>query len=413
MNLWRWVICVGALGPLVYYLLAIYCTWDYFRKARRTTPPTTSFTPPVSILKPVRGVDREAYENFASFCRLDYPEYEILFAVSDQDDLVIPLIERLQQEFPERPIRLLIGAPRVGANNKVNGLCQLAREARHQVLVISDSDARVEPDYLREMVAPLASSGVGIVTALFRGMAGGGLFSILDALGVPAESAPSALVARKLEGNMKFAFGWSMATTKRHLNEIGGFEAIADHHSDDFELGNRIASKGYRVELMRKWVWMVFPRERWHEFLRHELRWSIGLRNVRKAGYLGLAFTFGLPWAILAAWAAPTRPLSLAYVFAYLALRLAMAWTSGVWGMGDPVTRRNLWLVPLRDLANFVVWFAAFFSNTIHWRGLVFHVKEGMLIPLPQPRDARTGSFVPVHSRLRATREETSVIPVP
>ena len=413
MNLWRWVICVGALGPLVYYLLAIYCTWDYFRKARRATPPAIRFTPPVSILKPVRGVDREAYENFASFCRLDYPEYEILFAVSDQDDLVIPVIERLQQEFPERPIRLLIGAPRVGANNKVNGLCQLASEARHEVLVISDSDARVEPDYLREMVAPLASSDVGIVTALFRGMAGGGLFSVLDALGVPAESAPSALVARKLEGNMKFAFGWSMATTKRHLNEIGGFEAIADHHSDDFELGNRIASKGYRVELMRKWVWMVFPRERWHEFLRHELRWSIGLRNVRKAGYLGLAFTFGLPWAILAAWAAPTRLLSLAYVFAYLVLRLAMAWTCGVWGMGDPVTRRNLWLVPLRDLANFGVWFAAFFSNTIHWRGLVFQVKEGLLIPLPQPRDVRAGSFVPVHSRLRATREDTSVIPVP
>ena len=392
MNLWRWIVCIGALGPLVYYVLAIYCAWDYFRKSRKVRPPDGTFTPAVSILKPVRGVDREAYENFASFCRLDYPDYEILFAVSDPDDRVIPLIERLQRNFPQRQIRLLTGAARVGANSKVNKLCQLAREARHEILVISDSDARVERDYLREMVAPLKASGVGAVTALFRGMTAGSFFSVLDALGVPSESAPSALVARKLEGNMKFAFGWSMATTKRHLSEIGGFEAIADYHSDDFELGNRIASRGYRVELMRKWIWMVFPSENWHDFLQHELRWSIGLRNVRKAGYLGLAFTFGLPWALLAAWAARTWELSAAYLGAYLLLRIAMAWTSGVWGLGDPVTRRNIWLVPVRDLANFGVWLAAFFSNTIHWRGLVFQVREGLLIPLPGVKDARAGN---------------------
>ena len=392
MNLWRWMVCIGALGPLVYYLLAIYCTWDYFRKTRKVRPPDSAFLPAVSILKPVRGVDREAYENFASFCQLDYPEYELVFAVGDPDDRVVPLIEKLQQNFPEQQIRLLTGAPRVGTNNKVNKLCQLAREARHEVLVISDSDARVESDYLREMVAPLAKDSVGIVTSLFRGMTGGSVFSVLDALGVPAESAPSALVARKLEGNMKFAFGWSMATTKRHLAEIGGFEAIADYHSDDFELGNRIASKGYRVELMRKWIWMVFPRESWHDFLQHELRWSIGLRNVRRAGYLGLAFTFGLPWAVLAAWAARRWEVSAAYLAAYLILRLTMAWTSGVWGLGDPVTRRNLLLVPLRDLANFGVWLAAFFSNTIHWRGLVFQVKQGLLIPLPGVKDARAGN---------------------
>jgi ceramide glucosyltransferase len=353
--------------------------------------PDLSFHPPVSILKPVRGVDREAYENFASFCRLDYPDYEILFAVSDADDSVIPVIERLQRSFPDRQIRLLTGAAQVGANSKVNKLCRLAKEARHDVLAISDSDARVDSDYLREMVAPLAKPDVGMVTALFRGLTGGGFFSELDALGVPAESAPSAFVARKLEGNMKFAFGWSMATTKRHLAEIGGFEGFADYHSDDFELGNRIASKGYRVELMRKWIWMVFPRETLHDFLQHELRWSIGLRNVRKAGYLGLALTYGLPWTVLAAIAAPTEKVALAYVMAYFVLRLTMAWTVGVWGLGDPVTRRRIWLVPVRDLVNFAVWLAGFFSNTVHWRGLVFRVKQGLLIPLPTVKDVGAG----------------------
>jgi ceramide glucosyltransferase len=392
MNLWRWMVCVVALGPLVYYVLATYCSWDYFRKVRKMPAPDGSFVPAVSILKPVRGVDREAYQNFVSFCQLDYPEYEIVFAVSDQDDEVIPWIEKLQRTFPAREIRLLTGAAQVGANSKVNKLCQLAKEARHEILVISDSDARVEPDYLREMVAPLAKPDVGVVTSLFRGMTGGSFFSVIDALGVPAESAPGALVARKLEGNMKFAFGWSMATTKRHLAEIGGFEAIADHHSDDFELGNRIAAKGYRVELMRKWIWMVFPRETLRQFLQHELRWSIGLRNVRKVGYLGLALTFGLPWTVLAAWAATKWQVSAAYLAAYVVLRLAMAWTSGVWGVGDPVTQQNLWLVPLRDLVNFGVWLAGFFSNTIHWRGLVFRVKQGLLIPLPEVKDARAGN---------------------
>jgi ceramide glucosyltransferase len=391
MSLWRWAILLCALGPLVYYVLAIFCGWDYFRKARKMAAPDPSFHPLVSILKPVRGVDREAYENFASFCRLDYPDYEILFAVSDADDEVIPLIEKLQRSFPDRQIRLLTGAPHVGANSKVNKLCRLVKEARHDVLAISDSDARVEPDYLREMVGPLAKSDVGVVTALFRGMTGGGFFSELDALGVPGESAASAFVARKLERNMKFAFGWSMATTKRHLAEIGGYEAFADYHSDDFELGNRIASKGYRVELMRKWIWMVFPRETLHDFLQHELRWSIGLRNVRKAGYLGLVFTYGLPWTVLAAIVAPSGKLALAYVLAYLVLRLTMAWTVGVWGLGDPVTRRRIWLVPVRDLVNFSVWLAAFFSNTVHWRGLAFRVKQGLLVPLPAVKDAGAG----------------------
>ena len=389
MNLWRWIVLIAALGPFVYYTLAIYCAWDYFRTARRAPAPDPSFTPKVSILKPVRGMDHEAYDNFASFCLQDYPEYEILFAVSDKDDLVIPVIRRLQQDFPDRQIRVLPNVPPVGTNRKVNNLCHLEKEAKYDLLVISDSDVRVETDYLREMVAPFAKPEVGVVTALFRGISGGGFFSELDALGVPSESASGALVARKLEGRMKFAFGWSMATTKRHLSEIGGFEAMANHHSDDFELGNRIASKGHRVEFMRKHIWMVFPNETIGEFFRHELRWSIGLRNVRKAGYLGLAFTYGLPWTVLAAIAAPSAGIAAAYVLTYLTLRFAMAWTVGVWGIGDPVTRRSIWLVPLRDLTNFGVWVAGFFSNTIHWRGLAFRVQQGLLVPLQSVKDAR------------------------
>jgi ceramide glucosyltransferase len=394
MSFWRWIALVCALLPFVYYVLAAYCVWDYFRKVRQRPGPEPASFPPVSILKPVHGIDCEAYENFASFCRLDYPEYEILIAASDENDPVLPIIERLKRDFPERSIRLLIGAPKVGANDKTNKLCQLTAEARHELLAFSDSDVRVEPDYLCEIVARLDDPDVGAVTAFFRGRTGGGLISYLSALGVPAESAASALVARKLEGNMKFAFGWSIATTKRRLAEIGGFEAIADYHSDDFELGHRIAARGCRVELMRKPIWMIFPQENLREFLRHELRWSIGLRNVRKAGYVGLVLTYGLPWTVFATIVAPSWRIATAYLMAYVGLRFLVAWMMGVWGLGDPITRRQIWLVPIRDLVNFCVWVAGFFSNTIHWRGVVFRVKRGLLVPQPSVNDAPMKALV-------------------
>lgn len=382
LDLLRLAVLILAAGPIVYYLLAMYCAWEHFRRVRKMAAPNRLFRPAVSILKPVRGLDREAYANFASFCRLDYPEYEILFAVSSREDPAAALIENLQREFPERQIRLLTDVPRIGSNDKVNKLCLLAKEAQHDVLVISDSDVRVEPDCLFEVTAPLAKSEVGLVTALFRGLPGTRIASKIEALGVPAASAASALIAQKLEGNLRFAFGWMMATTKQRLAEIGGFEAIAHHHSDDFEIGNRIASRGHQVEFMRKHVWMVFPNETIGQLLRREMRWSVGLRNVRGLGYVGLAFTFGLPWTILAASVAPDKTIAATVVLAYLASRFAMAWTVGVWGIGDAATRWSIWLVPVRDAVDFAVWVAGWFSNQIRWRGLTYVVKKGLLIPV-------------------------------
>lgn len=389
-HLLRSAILILAIAPFVYYVLAIYCARRHFRAVRKTLPPDASFTPAVSILKPVRGLDREAYENFASFCRLDYPEYEIIFAVPAREDPATPIIEKLQRDFPERQIRLLIGSPSVGTNGKVNKLCHLTKEAKHDLLVISDSDVRIEPDCLREMVAPFCQAKVGLVTALFRGMPGKSFASALDALGVPSDSAAGALVARELEGNMYFAFGWMMAMRKSHLYEIGGFEAIANHHSDDFEIGRRMASRGYRVELMRKYVWMVFPEETMGEFMAHEIRWSVGLRNVRKLGYYGLALTFGLPWAVLAALVAPTKAIGFACLAGYFLLRMAMAWTVGVYGIGDPATRKNIWLVPLRDAFSFGFWVAGIFLDQVFWRGLRYRVKDGLLVPVPSVSQTRS-----------------------
>jgi ceramide glucosyltransferase len=305
--------------------------------------------------------------------------------MADAHDPVIPVIEKLQRDFPERSIRFVSDVPRIGENNKVNSLCRLVKEARYEVLVMTDSDVRVSPEYLREVVAPFAEPRTGVVTCFYRCAGGGTLAADLDMIGMCMDSVPGALVARRLEGKVQFAFGWTMATTKERLAEIGGWEAMANHHSDDFELGNRIAAKGYRVELMREPVWMFFPRERLGEFLRHELRWAIGLHNVRPAGYAGMIFTHGLPWAVLAAVVAAASGwavTAVAFIAAYLVLRLGLAYAAGVWGLQDRNIGSKLWLAPVRDAVSAVVWFAGFFTNKITWRGLEYRVRDRLLEPL-------------------------------
>jgi ceramide glucosyltransferase len=392
-----------ALVPFVYYLLSIYCVVCYFHGLRRTRPARTSFMPAASIVKPVRGLDHEAYENFASFCRLDYPEYEVLFAVSDPDDPIIPVIEKLRADFPARSIRLITNAPRRGTSDKVNNLCALVQNAKYELLVMSDSDVRVEPDYLKEVIVPFADPGVGAVTAFYTSLSAGNLASNLDALGMYMDSAPAALVANKIEGRMQFAFGWTMATSKKHLAEIGGWEMMANHHSEDFELGMRIAQRGHRIALMAKPVLMVFPNDSIEEYFWRELRWSIALKSARPLGYWGLLFTHGLPWALAGAavgLSTGSTSIAVSYLLAYFVLRVTLTWLTGRWGLGDRQLPKILWLIPVRDAINFVIWITGFFSDKIIWRGLTYHLRNGQLVPiLPSRQDPapRTGSIASVH----------------
>src|SRR5258708_1950898 len=227
-------VMILALFPFAYYVLSLYCVIAHFRSVRKVSSAKTQFMPPASIVKPVRGLDHEAYENFASFCRLDYPLYEVVFAVSDASDPVIPVIEKLRSESPAASIRLITNVPHVGTSDKVNNLCQLAQNAKYDLLVMSDSDVRVEADYLKQVAAPFADPKVGAVTAFYNSQTSGSLASNLDALGMYMDSAPAALVAKKIEGRLGFAFGWTMATSKKHLAEIGGLGTIGNYHFEDF-----------------------------------------------------------------------------------------------------------------------------------------------------------------------------------
>src|SRR2546426_7274782 len=188
--------------PVAYYIFASEAARRFFRRSRRdrAADEQAGFTPSVSILKPVRGLDRHAVEHFTSFCRQDYPDYEILFGVADASDPAIPIIRQLAGDHPERSIRLIVGAPEIGASSKVNKLCRLAAEARHELLVISDSDITVAPSYLRSVVAPFRDGKVGAVTCLYRGVPDGGVWAALEALGISTDFAPGVIVARQLEG---------------------------------------------------------------------------------------------------------------------------------------------------------------------------------------------------------------------
>jgi ceramide glucosyltransferase len=368
-----------ALASFAYYMVAIAAALRFFR-GRDAAALSIDFTPPISILKPVYGLDRETYLNYASLCAQDYPDYEILFCVSDELDPAIPVIAKLASDFPQRRINLLIGSETLGVSDKVNKLCRMVREAQHEILAVSDSDVRVEPEYLRAIAAPFRDPAVGAVTCLYRGLTDGSLAANLEAIGNSTDFTAGVLVAW-LFAPVNFMLGATMATTKTRLAEIGGFESLVDHFSDDYELGNRIGARGHRVELSAFPVSIVYPQQTLADAFRHQLRWNVSIRFSRPAGHLGLIFTQALPLTLLAAIFAPSAAWAISLLVGYLLLRGVSAWVVGVYGMRDAGVRRHMELLPLRDAFAFIVWVASFFPQRIHWRGREFYVRDKRLVP--------------------------------
>ncbi len=377
ISIWHTAILLIALAPLAYYVVVVLAAIRFFQNQT----PDRNFQPPVSILKPVHGVDFGSCENFTSFCQQNYPDYEILFCVNELSDPAVPLIQRVISEFPDRRIRLFSGAERLGTNQKVNNLTLLAREAQHEIVIQSDADIRVGPNYLKEMAAPFADPSVGTVSCLYSAIAEPNLCAHLEAVGTASDFLPGALVADWLEGT-SFALGASVATTKTWLRKIGGFEALANVLADDYEIGNRVFKAGGKALLSREMVWTMYPAQSFRGFWEHQVRWARTIRTVRPSSFLGLILTHGLPWTIAAAIVAPKAWVAAAYLLAYLVLRLAAAWTAGVWGMRDQVLRHRLWLVPLRDALHVAVWLAGFTSHRVWWGGTEYKVCDGRMTPV-------------------------------
>jgi ceramide glucosyltransferase len=372
-----------AVCGMGFYLL---CLWSARSFQRSRSRQGSAITPPVSILKPLRGVDPQMYESFRSHCVQDYPEYEIIFGVSEPDDPAVEGVQQLIREFPNCKIRLLVCPEVLGNNRKTSNLVQMLAFAQYDHILINDSDIFVTPDYLRRVMAPFARTQVGMVTCPYRGIAADTLGSKLESIGISTDFIAGVLVARQIEGGIHFALGSTLAMSRPALDAIGGLRPLVDYLADDFELGYRIAKAGYEVVLADIVVETHLPAYSFRGFFEHQMRWARSTRDSRRLGYVGLLLTFGLPWAILAVLFAPLSWWSWSTLAAAAALRAAVAIKVGVGVVHDRAVWRHLWLVPLRDLVAFGVWFASFADHTVHWRGEVFILQHGKIRPA-HPRE--------------------------
>jgi len=351
------LLAVPALAAAAYYLLALIAALRW--QKRPVDAP--SQTPPISLLKPMYGSDPRLYAALRSHAVQDYPEFEMLFGISDPKDPALRDIERLQREFPALSIRVIAVKPEA-PNPKVMVLSELAQLARYPVLVVNDDDIEVEPGYFRAVVAPLADPKTGLVTCLYRAHADSWA-ARAEALGIATEFVPSVMVARLL-GVVEFALGATMAMRAEMLPAIGGFEPIAAYLADDYQLGKRVTEAGYRVEFAPVVVETSLGAATWKQVWRHQLRWARTIRVSRSAGYYGSLVTHATVWALLAFAAGQWWAGTVA-----VAARLLAGWIAGAVVLKDPQVNRWFWLMPLRDLFGFAVWLGGCAGSTVYWRG--------------------------------------------
>jgi len=389
----REVFLAIAAIPFIYYLIALFSSWRYFGQPE--VMPDASFTPPVSVLKPVKGLDKDAYENLASFCRLDYPEYEILFCVDADDESVLSVLAKLTANFPLCNIRVLYGSGRRATNDKVAKLARLTNEAAYEYVVISDSDVRVRPDYLRQVVAPLRDPNVGATTCIYVPAEVNTLTDRIQTIGMMSDFYAGVLVDWQLEG-IKFALGPTIATTRARLSAFGGYAALENRPADDLLVGRLIAEQGCEVMLLRYAIETVCDYGSFRELLHKRLRWMVVMRNVRAWGHFGLIFTLGLPFALLAVAVHPTWATAGFYLGGYAVLRTAMAWAIGIHGLRQQFLWKDLPLIPVWDAVAVAIWLTSFARNTIRWRGADYYIRQGCLVPVTP-----AASEVPVRELIR------------
>ena len=378
---------LGTISSLMYYLVSSRSAAQFHVEQIAARSRAFSFLPPISILKPLKGTDPGMYEAFRSHCLQDYPQYEILFGVSDANDAALALVKQLKTEFPEREIRVVYCPQNLGANTKVSNLAQMLPHAQYEHLLVNDSDIFVEAEYLKSVIAPLANGATGLVTCLYRGTPAPTVGSQLESIGIGTDFCPGVLAARLLENGIHFGLGSTLAFRRRDLQAIGGFELLLDYLADDYQLGSRIAATGLKIELSDSVVETYLPAYSITGFFQHQLRWARTVRDSRRWGYAGLVFTWGLPWAALAL--IVTRGSNLAWELfaAVAALRFAVAVIAGRIILRDRALLPRLWLVLLRDLIAPFVWLASFMGHTISWRGDVFTLRNGKLAPAHHRRE--------------------------
>ncbi len=374
-----WILAALTCGSLAYCAIAIFGAIRFLNRRKQSSlaAPLAAFTPPVSLLKPVYGVDRELESNLSSFYQQDYPCFEILFSAREESDPAVEIVRRLQAQYPFVPSRLLLIGPPKYLNAKVHGMEAMMEASAHRILVISDSDVRVAPDYLRSVVAPLSDSRVGMTTVLSRGVPGTTLWSQLETFGMNTQFIPGVLSAWVLLG-LKFSLGPTMTVRKTLVEQMGGFKILGDYLADDFILGEQVARMGYRVEIPSTIPEHLVFNDSFAHALVHRLRWERSSRRSRPAGYVGQVFMHTLPLAGLT-WlvSPPDSLLSVVLVMLSLTGRYLLAAITASLVLQDRTFAKSSWLLPVQDAVSFLIWLGAFFGKQVEWRGARFIVLPG------------------------------------
>ena len=362
-----WLLLALVTGSLVYCVLTIIAAIRY----RAVRPPELRAPMPISVLKPLAGVDDGLEENLRSFFEQDYSEFEILFAVRKPDDPAIAVAERLCARYPAVPSRLIVTGEPPYANAKVYSLDLMLGAARHDLLVMADSDIRVTRDMLKTIAAEFQDPALGLATCPYRAVPGRSFWNMLEAIGLNTEFIGGVLVARMLDG-MKFALGPTIAARRATLAGIGGFDAVKDFLAEDFVMGKLAAERGDGVILSSYVIEHRIGAQGLMANLKHRLRWNRSTRRSRPAGYVGQLFTNPLPLALMLYAARPEWwPVAAATVV----LRAAAGWATAGHVLRDPLTARMFFLVPVQDLLSFAMWVGGFFGNTILWRGRKYYLQ--------------------------------------
>lgn len=383
---WRALLLLALAGTFtstIYLILTLVATVRHLGRARvaqaAATAAAPSSLPPVTIFKPVHGMEEQLAANLESFFQQDYPDYEIIFGVRDTNNPAAAIAEEIRARYPQVPSRMIVSGPPGWPNAKVFSLAKMIAASSRSYFIISDSDVRVAPDFLRNTIPPLLDPKVGLVTCMYRGIPAADFWSSLEALGLSVEMSSGVMVADMMEG-MRFALGPAMAVRRDAIDAIGGIGAVADYYSDDFELGNRIWAKGFKVILSHHIVRNVLTSRSALRTLGDQLRWMKSTRYSRPAGHAGTGLTYAVPFGILgllAAGALGHWKLGWELLAIACANRVIQSAVVG-WSVArDPRAVGFGWLYPVRDLFGFVAWALSYTSRNFYWRGETYRFGKG------------------------------------
>jgi ceramide glucosyltransferase len=367
-----WASCLGTLSSTIFLGLVVVGTIRFHRDARRARRAQSAVSnwPLVSVLKPVHGAEARLQENLESFFRQDYPAYEILFAADDEDDPALDIVRDVSSRHPQIPCRILVTGKPPWPNPPAYCFCRMTEVAAHDILVTSDSDVEVAPNYLQEVVAPLLDPKVGMVTCVYRGKNAAGFWAGLTAIGMSIEMTAGVLVANVLEG-INFGLGPTIAVKKAALASIGGYEALREYFANDYMIGKLIDEAGYRVVLSHHIIDHVVSQRTFQKMWGSQLRWAKSTRYSRPKGHLGSGLIFAIPFGLVGFAAAALLGkvgLGLCLLGAVCLNRVIESWVVGWIVVRDPVALKQPWMCVFRDLLGFAVWAASYTAAHAVWR---------------------------------------------